>query len=423
MIKKLILLIMLSILVLIPTSCTQSQEKDISKDYSFAASDTAHLAFDVDLVSSINKTGYNAFKVIHNKVPTENIIFSPLSLTTALSMLEEGASSETKKEIRKVLNISEDAELSKLFNQIITHFDEVTAIGNEENSKNISMKLANSIWFRKENLTINEEYINTIKKLYNGDLFSVDFSSSETKDLMNNWIDERTNHLLEGTIKETRADNIAYLINTIYFKGEWIKSFNENLTKKETFTTEKNDSLDVDMMYQKASMKYYEDDNLQMVALKYPQSTLYVFLPKDNLEYMLDNIDYNSLNKVIEASNYDNVELSLPKFNYKNNTNLKDLLIELGMPLAFDANKADFSKMIDSDTEVYVSNAFQNATIALDEKGTEASAVTVLEMNVTSAPVIEEAKIMNCNKPFLFLLKEDKSRSDLFIGIVNNPNE
>jgi serpin B len=423
MIKKVILLSMLSILVLIVTSCTQSQEKDISKDYSFAASEITDLTFDKDLVSSINKTGYNAFKEIHKTVPTENIVFSPLSLTTALSMLEEGAASETKKEIRDVLNISEEAELSKLFNQIITHFDKVTKIGNKENSKNISLKLANSIWFRKKNLSVNEDYISTIKTLYNGDLFSVDFSSSDTKDLMNHWIDENTNHLLEGTIKKTRADNIAYLINTIYFKGEWIDPFNENLTKKKTFITDQNDSLDVDMMYKKDSMKYYEDNYLQMVALKYPQSTLYIFLPKDNLESMLDNIDYTSLNKRVESSNYSSVELSLPKFNYKNNTNLKDLLIELGMPSAFNASNADFSKMIDSNTDIYVSNAFQNATIALDEKGTEAAAVTVIEMTESAAPDIEEAKIMNCNKPFLFLLKENNNKSDLFIGVVNNPNE
>jgi len=423
MMKKVVLLTMLSILVLIPTSCTQSQEKDISKDYSFAASEVTDLTFDEDLVSSINQTGFNAFKEIHKTVPTDNIVFSPLSLTTALSMLEEGAGSETKKEIRAVLNIPEDAELSKLFNQIITRFDEITAIGKEENSKNISLKLANSIWFRKENLSVHEDYISTIKTLYNGELFSVDFSSSGTKDLMNLWIDESTNHLLEGTIKKTRSDNIAYLINTIYFKGEWIDPFNEQLTKKETFTTDQNDSFDVDMMYQKDSMKYYEDDFLQMVALNYPQSTLYVFLPKDNLDSMLESIEYTSLNKGIESGNYSSVELSLPKFNYKNNTNLKDLLIELGMPLAFDASHADFSKMIDSNTNVYVSNAFQNATIALDEKGTEAAAVTVIEMTESAAPDIEEAKIMNCNKPFLFLLKENKSRSDLFIGVVNNPNE
>jgi serpin B len=338
-------------------------------------------------------------------------------------MLEEGAANETKKEIRDVLNISEEAELSKLFNQIITHFDEITAIGNEENSRNISLKLANSIWFRKENLNVNENYINTIKTLYNGDLFSVDFSSSDTKDIMNNWIDEKTNHLLEGTIKETRADNIAYLINTIYFKGEWIDPFNENLTTKKTFVTNQNNSIDVDMMYKKDLMSYYENDHFQMVALRYPKSTLYVFLPTDNLKSMLDNMDYASLNKGIESIDYNSVELSLPKFDYKNNTNLKDLLIKLGMPSAFNSSDADFSKMIDSDISICVSNAFQNATITLDEKGTEAAAVTVLEMVESAAPVIEESKIMNCNKPFLFLLKENNSKSDLFIGVVNNPNE
>ena len=240
---------------------------------------------------------------------------------------------------------------------------------------------------------------------------------------MNQWIEDKTNGLLKNTIKSTRSDDIAYLINTLYFKGSWRDEFYEYNTDKKDFTLSTGEVVAVDMMSNKTMRSFYASEEIQVVALDYSDASMYVILPRGDIDSFIEKYNYNEINEMINRLDYKDVDLFFPKFEFSNNNDLVKILKELGMPSAFDFNTAEFDNMIESGNDVAVSKAFQNTIIEVDEEGTEAAAVTVIAVNETCIAEPEESVIMNCNKPFMFIIRDNKSQCDLFIGIVQNPSK
>jgi len=371
---------------------------------------------DQKVIKGINKTGLEVFRKLYENDKSVNILFSPLSLTSALSMLENGASGISQTEIIDVLNLESDGTLNETYNSLINHFNEIS---NLEKDYTTTVNLSNSFWFKRDNLKIRENYLNTIKENYDGDVYTVDFSDVTTKDTMNAWIEDKTNGLLKDTIKETDAYDISYLINTLYFKGQWTDEFSDYYTKEEEFTLSNMNTVSVQMMHKEDRYKYYESDDVQIICLDYSDASMYVILPRGSLEDFMSR--YNQT--TIHEFDYQTVDLYFPKFKFSSQNDLKDILKSLGMPSVFNAQTAEFMNMTDSD-KVYISKVLQNTTIEVDEEGTEAAAVTVLEMETTEMPVEpEEIPVMNCNKPFMFVIKDKLSGCDLFIGIVQKPLE
>ena len=415
----LIFIILISTLLF---GCSSTKDLVIETDVIFNENTTVNTKFNKEIINNINNTGYDVITLLNENDDSKNILFSPLSLTSALSMLENGASGETKDEILNVLHLKNENNLNETYNSLINHFHHISN-NNDENRKSTTINLANSFWFKNNNLKIKESYIGNIKSYYDGDIFSVDFNKSSTKDMMNEWIESKTNNLLKDTIKKTDPLDIAYLINTLYFKGQWLDEFHEHNTKKEDFNINDSERVLVDMMHNQTMRRYFESDEVQIAKLNYSDSAMYVILPKTDINTFIKNHNYKEINEMLDNSAYKEVELYFPKFKFSNNNDLVDLLKELGMKSAFDFKTAEFENMIESNTEVKVSKIFQNTIIEVDEKGTEAAAVTVIEMQTTSAPIQNEIVTMNCNKPFIFILKDNVSKSDLFSGIVRNPNE
>ena len=419
---RLKIILFLLILSLIITGCTMNTNSEVKSDATFNVNKTTG-NYNEDIINSINETGYDVLSYLNNENNGKNILFSPLSLTTALSMLENGAKEETKEEILNFLNLGTDENVNETYNQLINHFYKISDNKNVEDRKTTVINMANSFWFRNYDLKIRKDYINEIKSSYDGDICAVDFGNENTKDAMNEWIENKTNGLLKNTIKETDSLDIAYLINTLYFKGQWLNEFYENGTKKNDFYVNKDLKIRVDMMNNEEQRNYFESEKVQIIKLDYSDAAMYVFLPKGNINDFINNNDSMKLNELIENMEYNKVDLSFPKFKFTNNNDLVDLLKDLGIKSAFDYKLANFDYMIESENEVAITKVFQNTTIEVDEKGTEAAAVTVIATKESAALVMNEPVIMNCNKPFLFIIKDKASNTDLFSGILRTPNE
>jgi len=419
---KLKIMLFLLILSLSITGCTVNTNNKIESDATFNVNKTTG-NYNENIINSINKTGYDVISYLNNESNNKNILFSPLSLTTALTMLENGSEDETKEEILNFLNLENDGNVNETYNQLINRFYKISDNENEKDRKTTVINMANSFWFRNHDLKIREDYIDEIKSSYDGDIYAVDFSNKNTKTIMNGWISNKTNGLLKNTIKKTNSLDIAYLINTLYFKGQWLDEFNENNTKQKDFYVNKDLKIDVAMMNSEKQRNYFESEEVQIIELNYSDASMYVFLPKKNINDFIKNNNSLKLNELIKNMDYQKVDLSFPKFKFTNNNGLVDLLKDFGIKSAFDYKLANFDSMIESGNKVAISKVFQNTTIEVDEKGTEAAAVTVISMKESAAPVMNEAIIMNCNKPFLFIIKDRDSNTDLFSGILRNPNE
>jgi len=375
-----------------------------------------------DVIEGINRSGYEIVRRLNNKSEKKNILISPISLTTSLSMLVNGASGSTKDEILDVLNISDDENLNSTYDLLIERFEKISEKDERGEDYNTIINLANSLWFSLDT-KIDADYMAMMKSNYHGDLFSVDFKDDKTKDEINKWISDKTNDLIKKAVEVINREATTYLINTLYFKGQWIDGFGEGNTKKSDFTLLTEEKVEVDMMSDRSKRYYDETEDAQIVALSFRSAVMYVVLPKDDITSFVKENDYDAINDMIENLETKNLVLYLPKFNYSAKYSLSGILKAFGMTSAFDPNVAEFDKMVSDGQKIFVSNASQSTQIELDETGVEAAAVTILTMRPTSVTLPVEEVTMRCDKPFLIIIKENMSDTYLFIGIVYNPTE
>lgn len=343
----------------------------------------------------------------------ENFMVSPFSLSMALAMTWNGSAGDTKTAMQNTLGFEDwaDEDVNKYFSKLKNAF--------QETDPSTKLSIANSIWTNQQ-VKIFPEFISLNKTYYNATVESVDFTNSATVGRINKWAADSTNNLIDKVLEKTKSDDLMYLLNAIYFKGIWVSEFDVKNTSKMNFTADNGSQVKVDMMHQEANFNYAHDETMQVVELPYGNKSfsMMVLLPKEdkNLEdvaHVLQQSDYWS-NLKREFGNK-KVDLFIPKFKTEYSKKLNDVLTDMGMGIAFEADKADFSRM--SDRDAYISFVTQDTYIATDEVGTEAAAVTVVGIVETSAPVTESV-VFKADKPFIYMIQENSSGSVLFMGAV-----
>lgn len=344
----------------------------------------------------------------------ENFMVSPFSLSLALAMTWNGSAGETKKAIQNTLGFGEwtDNEVNSYFQKLKNAF--------EKTDPSTKLTIANSIW-TNQNVKILPDFISLNKEYYNAIVEAVDFSNPATVARINAWAADNTNNLIKSIIDKTSTSDLMYLLNALYFKGIWTSEFDAKNTTKMNFASENGTQTKVDMMHQDATFNYTEDETMQLVELPYGNKafSMMVLLPKEgnklaDVTKALQNGDYwNDLKS--KLSNRE-VDLFLPKFKTEYSKKLNDVLIDMGMEIAFTPNKADFSRM--SDRDAFISLVKQNTYIATDEVGTEAAAVTAVGIVVTSFPADDNKVIFKADRPFAYIIQEKSSGAILFMGAV-----
>jgi len=368
-------------------------------------------------VKASNNLGYDLLKILFDG---DNALFSPFSLSTALAMLQNGAVDETKLGILNVMGESEQFGINQRYNALISYLSKTPE---KDDEKGLHTLIGNSFWFREE-INPKKSFVDTLSKYYGAEIFKVNFRDPKTVDVINKWVEEKTNHLLKDTLSEIDPSALAYLMNTVYFKGSWIKEFEKHATSDKPFYLADGSEKSVSMMYQENYFNYYVEENLQVAAFPYHDgATMYVFLPKNDINEFLNDNSYENILEKIEKTKNGRIErlgVFMPKFEYEVKNDLSTILVKLGMDLSFNPAKADFKEMIElGGQNVYISEVFQNAKIINDEAGTEAAAVTVIGIRATSMPV--RPIIFNCNRPFFYVIEDDYTGAALFMGIFSNP--
>ena len=261
-----------------------------------------------------------------------------------------------------------------------------------------------------------------IETYYGGEAFNVDFSGAteQTRELINEWIEHQTNYTIKDFFPPNSIDPLTRLVltNAIYFKGIWLKQFDENETTEDIFWIDNDTTVKIQMMKVYDFFNYTETDDLQIIELPYKgkRICMLVLLPKRNIEQIEDNLTINSLNSWVENLTEQRIEVYLPKINLSTEYSLKEILESMGLHSIFCPGEADFSG-IDGTKNLFVDEAIHKAFIKIDEKGTEASAVTGIIMPI-SLPTIFRA-----NHPFIFLILDKETDIILFMGKIVNPAE
>lgn len=355
------------------------------------------------------------------QMPTDkNYMFSPLSIKMALAMSANGADGNTKSEILAALGIDNIDDFNALSKDIIERYSKTDIL---------NLNIANSIWMNKDKTTQNfsTAFKKTATDYYNADVKTVNNKNAVSE--INSWVSDKTNGKITEIVQNT-DDFWSMLVNAIYFKGAWQNEFNESATKPDEFTSADGTKTQIDFMNKTAWMNYAETKSSKMVELpyknrldKFDKNGEYIDTERyDDLDvamYVITSDEDINVAEELEAAIDDKefkstyIKLSMPKFRIEYSQDLNDMLKNIGINTAFEPGKAEFGKMFDSGN-MWFTKTIHKTFIDVDEKGTEAAAVTAIGMAGSAMP--PEPIELKFNKPFHFVICDNTSGEILFMG-------
>lgn len=411
--KKIIVSLLIGVLAFSTVGCGtggNNSSLEISGDVDFGNDDYN------SIISANNGLGFSLLKEAEPD-SDGNIFISPFSLFMALSMTYNGADDVTMEEMAAALGVTGmDAEqLNKANASLMSIL--------HSHAKEVEINVANSIWINQR-YHFQDDFSQSVQDYYNAKIEEINVSDSESVKTINNWVKDATNGKIEDIVEAPlNPDTVSILINAIYFKGDWLYQFDKKQTEERSFYLGDGKEKKVPLMRLSKELSYLENEDFQAVSLPYKgeKISMKVFLPKndttlDELQNMLTNENWE---KWLELFNKKEGTVLLPKFKLEYETELNDTLKKLGMESAFHEG-ADFTKMIVEPDPIWIDKVKQKTYIDVNEEGTEAAAVTSVEI-VTESAATDPPFYMEVNKPFFIALTDDETGAILFMGKISNP--
>jgi serine protease inhibitor len=353
-----------------------------------------------------------------------NLFFSPYSISTCLAMTYAGARGDTEKQMAQVFRFTKDqAELHSSFGALQRDLREA------EKQKGIELNIANALWAQSGHPFL-AEFLKVAQTEYEANVNQADFKTQAgaVTEKINRWVAEKTKDKIQNILAPGSLDAATRLVlaNAIYFKGIWSKPFDKAQTSPQPFHLSSSSQADVPLMHHLDNVKYTENGDFQAVELPYGsnQLSMAVFLPRavDGCSQLENRLNPDLLSKTVTDMRKREVDIFLPRFKLESKFELNDPLSQMGMEDAF-GPKADFSGM-DGTRLLYISAVIHKAWGEVNEEGTEAAAATVVGMRALSAAVKPAPPVVfRADHPFLFLIRETRSGSVLFLGRLADPSK
>jgi serpin B len=370
-----------------------------------------------DIIQSDNAFGFALFKeVISHDTESENIFISPTSVALALAMTYNGAAGETKTAMENALMKqgltaeSINTSYKSLINALVSVDPKVL------------LEIANSIWYR-DDFQVLPEFISINREYYDAEVTSLDFSDPGAPVTVNNWVNDKTNGRITKIVDQIPAEAVMYLINAIYFKGVWQYEFKKESTSDGPFYMDGTTTVTVPVMKQTTELRYTSNEVFSMVELPYGQGnySMLVLLPNEghSTSDIVGELTTDNWEMWLSGMAKNNVVLHMPKFTFEYKNQLNDELDAMGMGVAF-TDMADFSK-INGTGNLFISKVLHKSFVEVNEEGTEAAAVTSVEISVTAYPGEPVYTPFYVDHPFVFAIRETSTGTILFLGSVHNP--
>jgi len=369
------------------------------------------------MVKSTNSLSFDIFKEIVSAEEDTNVFISPLSISYALGMTYNGANGETEEAMKRVLGYGEltDQEINETYKNLTQ-----ALVGLDPD---VLLEIANSIWHRNS-FAVEDSFINVNQEYFDAEVAALDFNDGGACDIINGWVSEKTHEKIDKVINPPIDPlTMMFLINAVYFNGTWTYEFDEDDTHDAPFYLGDGSTVMCDMMTQKNEYSYINGDGFIALDLPYGYAnfSMTVFLPdKDNnVDDLIAQFNPENWDNWMNSLHTDSLRLFMPKFRIACKYSLVPALRALGMGVAFVPFEADFSGINPSYEDLHISDVLHNTFVQVDEEGTEAAAVTVVEIGTTSVPPLN--KIIRIDRPFAFVIHEKNTGAILFMGKIVNP--
>jgi serpin B len=369
-----------------------------------------------EVIAYGNEFGVELFTKVARE-ENKNLMLSPLSASAALTMLLNGCEGETYDQLKATLKYPENmtiSEINEVYQSLVAQLLVV--------DPKVKLALANAIFYR-QGFTVKNPFLNTMESDFDAEIAGLDFSLPSALATINKWASDNTNGKIPKVLNEISGDAVMFIMNALYFKGDWSYQFDKSLTSDRPFYTDGSNSVDVSTMKGDIGSKVTHGTGYNAIELPYgcTNFTMVVIVPEGTLSDFNASFDAEKWNEITsafdQAGDYSEVTVYMPKYKFSYEKYLNDQLKSMGMIDAFMPGVADLSGI--ADASIFVSFVKQNTFVEVDEEGTEAAAVTTIGIELTSMP--PQPREFVIDKPFVFAIRERTTNTLLFIGQVINP--
>ncbi|XP_048341658.1 alpha-1-antiproteinase F-like [Sphaerodactylus townsendi] len=356
------------------------------------------------------------YRLIASESAGKNVFFSPVSMAAALMLVARGAKGITREQIVSGLGFNQSEITTKEFDEGFRHLLQLLNTPDPQ----FELSIGNAL-FTTEKFPLRQEVLDEARDFLQANIVPANFDHlEEAKTQINSYIEEKTHGKLVDVIGSLDPETVMVIINYILMKAHWEKPFDPQSTRKRDFFINNETTVQVDMMHRDGQYETYHDKELGCEVVRIPYkgdlAVLFILPKRGKLDQVEQALSLELLAKWKNSLKLGRIELLLPKVSLRTSYNLKETFRGLGITEVF-TDQADLSAFT-GQPNLKVSQAIHKAYLNIHENGTEAAAVTVIEMVPTSLPPWVEF-----NSPYLVVIGERKSKSVLFLGRVMNPNE
>lgn len=378
---------------------------------------------DPNLVRANTTFGFKLLNELRKTDEKKNTLISPFSVSVALAMVRNGAIDETEQAMINALQLQALDPQSLNANYVYLQ----RAL--QAPDSKVTLSIANSLW-GAVGIEFDPGFLERNRPFLDTEISTLDFTDPNNVSTINQSVSDNTDGRISNIIEAIAPSTVICLISGIYFKGDWQEEFDVARTEDKPFYLANADKRQVPMMHKTDWYPYYADENFQAVSLPYGegQMGMYIFLPNQatDLNTALGHLNTENWERWMAQFSIKEVALVMPKFKLEYGTELKNALSQLGMGIAFDGANADFSRMRVAPVPVFISYLNHHAIVEVNEEGTEAATGTfvffdepgplaeVLDASIPPIPFIVD-------RPFFFAIRDNQTKTVLFMGIVMDP--
>ena len=371
------------------------------------------------LIDATTRFSFDLFQTLRAEEPGENLFISPASVSLALSLTYGGARGETAEQMAQALSVS---GLTR--DELNRENEALQSILANPDGK-VQLSIANSLWYMKGH-KVHPDFLTLAKQHYRAEVEAVQFGHPDAAQQINQWVSRATREKIPTIIDETDALDRIYLINAIYFNGLWQRPFDPALTRPLPFHLANGTVKDLPMMTQSGFFRHLKGENFQAVALPYGEGrvSMYLFLPDKGVgsETFFRSIGAERWDEWLGQFTEREGSVTLPTVKLEYEAELSRTMKALGMKTAFVPGRADFGGLFEANQEdLYIAAIIHKTYLDMNEKGTEAAAVTGVVVRATSAPAPGTTFQMVVDRPYLIAIRDDQTGAILFLGAIADP--
>jgi len=394
------------------SSCEKTSDKPESEPAKIELTPKA-----ASLILSGNDFGIDLFVKSASDEPG-NLMLSPLSASVALTMALNGSDGNTYTELKRVLGYPENMTIGEINETYKSLVDQLLSA-----DKKVNLAIANALFYR-DGFNIKQPYLNTMANSFNAKVEGLDFDAPSAITTINKWASDNTNGKIPSVIDEISAQMVMFLMNAVYFKGDWSYQFDKSKTEKLPFRLDDGTTIMPETMTGKVGSIMHRALNYSVIEMPYGRKnfSMVAIVPDGTLADLYKDFDASDWREITNSlDSYDTwgeVNVVMPKFKFSFEKQLNRPLREMGMKDAFTPFVANFTPI--TDQSIYIDFVKQNSFIDVNEEGTEAAAVTTIGFEITSVGPSKPPTFV-IDKPFVFAIRERTTNTLLFIGSVANP--